>query len=137
MNQTAGDFLGNSLDVDYNAPHERSLQLGYSVDMRTYGVPGLKMAVWTAYGWGADASAMAQLYSAPGSSLHDLYWKNGQPVHGTHYEFGFIPSYTLASGRFKGTTAKFYYMHHQGTNYYSDSTSDVYRLMVNVPVNIF
>jgi hypothetical protein len=32
---------------------------------------------------------------------------------------------------------KFYYMHHHGSKYYSDSSSDVYRLMVNVPVNVF
>jgi hypothetical protein len=104
--------------------------------MKSYGVPGLKMALWTAYGWGANASVMANRYSDPGSALHDLYWKDGQPVHGTHYEFGFIPGYTFGSGKLKGATAKFYYMHHQGSRFYSDSTSDVYRLMVNLPVNV-
>jgi hypothetical protein len=137
VGQSAGNYLANSLDVDYNAPHEKSVALSYSVDMKDYGVPGLKMTLWTAYGWGADGSAMAKLYSDPASSLHDLYWKNGQPVHGTHYEFGFIPSYTIGSGKLKGTSAKFYYMHHQGQKYYPDSTSDVYRLMVNIPVNVF
>ena len=136
IGQSGGDYLANSLDVDYNAPHEKSLQLGYSIDMKRYGVPGLKMALWTAYGWGANASVMANRYSDPGSPLHDLYWKDGQPVHGTHYEFGFIPGYTFDSGKLKGATAKFYYMHHQGSHYYSDSTSDVYRLMVNLPVNV-
>ncbi len=137
VGQSAGDYLANSLDVDYNAPHEKSLQLGYTLNLKDYGVPGVKMTLWSAYGWGSDGSAMAQLYADPGSAMHNLYWKNGQPVHGTHYEFGFIPSYTVASGKFKGSTAKFYYMHHQGSTYYSDATSDVYRLMVNVPVNIF
>lgn len=137
VGQSAGDYLANSLDVDYNAPHEKSLSLSYTVNMSGYGVPGLKMTVWSAYGWGADASDMANRYADSSSALHDLYWKNGEPVHGTHYEFGFIPSYTFGSGKLKGTTAKFYYMHHHGSKYYSDSTSDVYRLMVNVPVNVF
>jgi hypothetical protein len=136
VGQSAGDYLANSLDVDYNAPHEKSLSFSYSVDMKGYGVPGLKMAIWTVYGWGANGSVMANQYLDPDSALHDLYWKNGQPVHGTHYEFGFIPGYTFDSGKLKGTTAKLYYMHHHGGQFYSDSSSDVYRLMVNVPVNV-
>jgi hypothetical protein len=49
-----------------------------------------------------------------------------------------IPSYTIPDGKFKNTSVKFYYMHHHSNSaYYPDGTSDVYRLMVNVPVNIF
>jgi hypothetical protein len=48
-----------------------------------------------------------------------------------------IPSYTVPDGKFKNASVKFYYMHHHGGQYYSDSSSDVYRLMVNVPVNVF
>ncbi|SAK57062.1 OprD family outer membrane porin [Caballeronia arationis] len=133
VGQSAGDYLSNSLDVDYNAPHEKSLSLSYSLNFKDYGVPGLKMTMWTAYGWGADATDSANRYADPNSSLHDLYWKNGEPVHGTHYEFGVIPSYTVASGKLKDTSVK----HHHGSKYYSDSTSDVCRRMVNVPVNVF
>jgi hypothetical protein len=137
LGQSAGNYLVNSLDVDYNAPHEKSLQLSHTLDAKHLGVPGLKVSTWAAYGWGADASVAARRYANPASALHGLYWKNGQPVHGTHWEVGVIPSYTLASGKFKNTSVKFYYMHHQGTEYYSDDTSDVYRLMVNMPVNVF
>jgi outer membrane porin, OprD family len=137
VGQTAGDYLANSLDVDYNAPHEKSLSLSYSLNFKDYGVPGLKMTTWTAYGWGADATTSANRYADPDSALHGLYWKDGQPVHGTHWEIGVIPSYTVASGKLKDTSVKFYYMHHHGSKYYSDSSSDVYRLMVNVPVNVF
>jgi hypothetical protein len=137
VGQSAGDYLSNSLDVDYNAPHEKSVSLSYSLNMKSYGVPGLKFTLWGAYGWGADASAMADQYADPGAPLHNLYWKNGEPVHGKHYEIGLIPSYTVSEGKLKNTTVKFYYMHHHGSNFYSDGTSDVYRLMVNVPVNVF
>ncbi|WP_250467156.1 OprD family outer membrane porin [Caballeronia sp. GAFFF2] len=137
VGQSAGDYLSNSLDVDYNAPHEKSVSLSYSLNMKEYGVPGLKFTLWGAYGWDADATAMANQYANPDSSQHGLYWKDGQPVHGTHYEIGVIPSYTVPDGKFKNTSVKFYYMHHHGSQYYSDGTSDVYRLMVNVPVNVF
>ena len=72
--------------------------------------------------------------SAP---LHDLYWKNGEPVHGHHHEFGFIPSYTLQSGRFKDTKVTFIAMWHNASRYYSDGNNMEYRLVVNVPVKVF
>jgi hypothetical protein len=133
MGQSAGDYLSNSLDVDYNQPHEKSVSLSYSLNLKDYGVPGAKFTVWGAYGWGADGSNMA--YS--GTAQAENYFVNGQPLHGTHYEIGVIPSYTIPDGKFKNTSIKFYYMHHHGSQYYSDSSSDVYRLMVNVPVNVF
>jgi len=137
VNETNGIYLTNSMDVDYNAPHEQSLQLRYTFDGKYAGVPGLKAMLWGAYGWGADASAAAAENAAPGAALHDLYWKNGQPVHGHHHEFGFIPSYTLQSGRFKDTKVTFIAMWHNGSNYYSDGNNMEYRLVVNVPVKVF
>jgi len=58
-------------------------------------------------------------------------------VHGHHHEFGFIPSYTLQSGRFKDTKVTFIAMWHNGSNYYSDGNNMEYRLVVNVPVKVF
>jgi hypothetical protein len=134
MGQSAGDYLSNSLDVDYNQPHEKSLSLSYTLNMKQYGVPGLKFTMWGAYGWDADGSAMANSGTAQAAN----YLVNGEPIHGTHYEIGVIPSYTIPDGKFKNTSVKFYYMHHHSNSaYYPDGTSDVYRLMVNVPVNIF
>ncbi|SAK64478.1 OprD family outer membrane porin [Caballeronia calidae] len=139
MGQSAGDYLSNSLDVDYNQPHEKSVSLSYTLNMKDYGVPGLKLTMWSAYGWGADGSAMAY----GGSSQAGHYWSGGavgagQPIGGTHYELGVIPSYTVPDGKFKNTSVKFYYMHHHSNSaYYPDGSSDVYRLMVNVPVNVF
>lgn len=43
LNETSGIYLANSMDVDYNAPHEKSLQLRYSLDMGYYGVQGLNL----------------------------------------------------------------------------------------------
>ena len=137
VNETNGIYLTNSMDVDYNAPHEQSLQLRYTFDGKYAGVPGLKAMFWGEYGWGADASAGAADNASESAPLHNLYWKNGEPVHGHHHEFGFIPSYTLQSGRFKDTKVTFIAMWHNASRYYSDGNNMEYRLVVNVPVKVF
>ena len=48
VNETNGIYLTNSMDVDYNAPHEQSLQLRYTFDGKYAGVPGLKAMFWGA-----------------------------------------------------------------------------------------
>ncbi|WP_133646188.1 OprD family outer membrane porin [Paraburkholderia flava] len=137
VNETNGIYLTNSMDVDYNAPHEKSLQLRYSVDGKYLGVPGFKAMLWGLTGWGADASAEAAANASTSSPFHDLYWKNGEPVHGRHHEIGFIPSYTLQSGRFKDTKITFIAMWHVAQAHYSDSNNMEYRLVVNVPIKVF
>ncbi|WP_322052054.1 OprD family outer membrane porin [Paraburkholderia bannensis] len=136
VNETNGIYLVNSMDVDYNAPHEKSFQVRYGFDGKYAGLPGAKAMLWYALGWGADGSAGAAA-NGPGSPLYGLYWKNGQPVHGSHHEFGFIPSYTLQSGRFKDTKIAFTAMWHHGSKYYSDPTNMEYRLLVSMPLKLF
>ena len=137
LNQSAGDFMSNSMDVDYNAPHEKSLQLRYSVDMGYYGAPGLSLMTWGIKGWDADAGAMANVYADPNSSLHNLYWKNGTPVYGSHWELGLLSSYVVQRGKMKNSTLQLSLMHHKAAKTYSDNSSNVFRVVLNVPVNIF
>ncbi|WP_153101886.1 OprD family outer membrane porin [Paraburkholderia hayleyella] len=137
VNETNGIYLGNSMDVDYNAPHERSLQLRYTIDASYLGLPGLRAMLWGLTGWGADASAEAARNASASSPFHDLYWKNGEPVHGRHHEIGFIPSYTLQSGRFKDTKITFIAMWHVAQAHYSDNSNMEYRLVVNLPMKVF
>jgi len=66
-----------------------------------------------------------------------IYFKNGQPVHGRHHEFGITPTYVVQSGRFKQTKIALIAMWHVGSTYYSDPTSQVYRLVVTVPARLF
>ncbi|WDD91171.1 OprD family porin [Burkholderia sp. FERM BP-3421] len=133
LNETNGIFLVNSMNVDYNAPHEKSLQLRYTFWGKDAGLPGFKAMVWALEGWGADGSASAALDSSQSS----MYWKNGAPIQGRHHEFGFIPSYTIQSGRFKDTKITFIAMWHAGSMHYSDSGNQEYRLVVNMPVKVF
>ncbi|MEM5433777.1 OprD family outer membrane porin [Paraburkholderia diazotrophica] len=131
VNETNGIYLVNSMDVDYNAPHEKSFQLRYTFDGKYAGLPGFKAMVWGVTGWGADASAGAA------SNAIGPYTRNGEYVHGTHHEIGFIPSYTLQSGRLKDTKITFIAMYHKSTAHYSDPDNMEYRLVVNVPVKVF
>lgn len=131
VNETNGIYLVNSMDVDYNAPHEKSFQLRYTFDGKYAGLPGFKAMLWGLEGWGADASAGAA------SGAIGPYTRNGEYVHGSHHEIGFIPSYTLQSGRFKNTKITFIAMYHKSSKYYSDPDNMEYRLVVNVPVKVF
>lgn len=136
MGESADDRLANSMDVDYNAPHERSIQLRYVVDMRNYGAPGLSIAVWGVKGWGADASNMAHRLS-PGASRPDLYWSRGAPVHGAHAEIGVIPTYLIQTRGLRGAVVKLTLMHHMGSDHYSDPSSNVVRLVMDIPLTVF
>jgi hypothetical protein len=137
VNETAGIYLVNSMDVDYNAPHEQSFQVRYGFDGKYAGLPGASAMLWYALGWGSDATEGALANPTPASPLYHLYWKNGQPVHGSHHEFGLIPSYTLQSGRFKDTKITFIAMWHHASQYYSDASNMEYRLVVNMPLKLF
>lgn len=137
VGEGAGDFLSNSMNVDYNAPGEQSLQLRHTVDLGSYGVPGLKIMTWGVQGWGADASASAAANADPASSLYGLYWKNGAPVHGKHWEIGMIPTYVVQTGKLKGSSVNLTLMHHRANAQYSDAGNTIYRLVLNMPMNIF
>ncbi|CAB3707708.1 OprD family outer membrane porin [Trinickia soli] len=137
IDETAGVYLVNSMDVDYNAPHEQSLQVRYTFDGKYAGMPGLLAMVWAQQGWGADTSANAARYGSNGPSYGSLYLRNGQPVHGRHHEFGFIPTYVVQSGPLKNTKVTLIAEWHVGSAYSLDSTSQVYRLLLTLPMRVF
>ncbi|AKK25020.2 OprD family outer membrane porin [Pandoraea oxalativorans] len=133
LNETDGIALANSADADYNAPHEKSVQLRYTFYGEQAGLPGFKAMIWAVTGWGADGSAGAA--NDPGKS--SVYWSNGAPVQGRHHEFGVNPSYTFRSGKLKNAKVEFIAMWHHGSAHYSEATSREYRLLVSVPLNAF
>ncbi|MGI4860669.1 MAG: OprD family outer membrane porin [Janthinobacterium lividum] len=135
--QTNGIYLANSMDMDYNAPHEQSLQLRYTFYGDQAGIPGFKTMVWALQGWGADSSAEAAANAATTATYHDLYWDNGSYIHGRHHEFGIMPTYTVQNGRMKGTKVSAFFAWHVGSAYYSDTTSKEFRLVVNMPFSFF
>lgn len=137
VNETAGDYLANSMDVDYNAPHEQSLQLRYMFDGKYANLPGFSAMLWAQQGWGADGSTGARDPGRAGTAAGTLYLRNGQPVHGRHHEFGIVPSYVVQTGRFKHLKFKLSAMWHVGSAYYPDPTGQVYRLVMTMPISAF
>jgi hypothetical protein len=137
VQETSGIFLANAMGTDFNGPHERSIQLRYKFNGDAAGMPGFQAMAWAISGRGADGSVEAGRYADPASSLHDLYWKAGQPVGGSHQEYAFKPSYTVQAGSLKGSKVSILLIvHHVSPLYPSKSFQDV-RLMVDVPFNIF
>lgn len=137
VGESWGIALANALVVDYVAPHEQSLQLRGVIDGRAFGLTGARLMLWATAGWGADASASAHAHEAADSPLHDLYWKNGQPVHGKHHEMGVYPSYIVQEGRFKGTRFSVFVVKHVATPFYSDNSSSEYKLTIETPLKAF
>ena len=137
IDETAGVYLVNSMDVDYNAPHEQSLQLRYTFDGKHAGMPGFSAMLWAQQGWGADASAAAQRFGPNAPPFGSLYVRNGQPVHGRHHEFGFIPTYVVQSGTLRNAKVTLIAQWHVGSSYYSDGANQAYRLLVTMPMQIF
>lgn len=118
LQETSGIYLANAMGVDYNAPHERSVQLRYDFDGNTAGLPGFKVFVWGIRGSGADGSAGAARYRDPGSLLHELYWSLGRPVNGRHHELGLKPTYTVQGGTFKDTKLSLSMVAHRQSVFY-------------------
>lgn len=133
LSETDGIALANSAAADYNAPHEKSLQLRYTFYGEQAGLPGFKAMLWGLTGWGADGRAGA----ANDPSQSSIYWRNGAPVQGRHHEFGVSPSYTVQRGKLKDARIAFIAMWHHGSTHYSDPTSREYRLVVSVPLKAF
>ena len=135
--ETAGIYLSNAMGVDYNAPHERSVQLRYMFDGNRAGIPGWTVMAWTVRGFGVDGSASAAAHPDPSDPLHSLYWKNGEYVRGGHREWAVKTAYVVQDGSFKGAKIAFYvYRTRVDTQYPSKSFDDV-QLMINYPIRVF
>lgn len=134
VGDTWGIRLANSVGVDFVAPHEQSLQISGALDGSKLGMRGLKVFFWATDGWGADGSVSARKYAAIDSPLHALYFKNGVAVHGSHQEFGILPSWIVQDGRLRGSKLSFIAVRHLSSAYYSDSSSLEYKFTIETPL---
>jgi hypothetical protein len=136
-NETAGVYLANAMGVDYNAPHERSVQLRYIFDGGRAGIPGLKLTAFTVHSWGGDAAAGAAVHGNPDDPQHDLYWKSGQPARGGRYEWAAKAAYLVQSGAFKDMKIAFYLYFNRIDPLYPSKSFNNAQLMINYPLRIF
>ena len=70
-------------------------------------------------------------------ALHDLYWVDGTPVHGSHHELGFDIGYKAPGAMRDPWSWKLTCVTHVASAHYSDRSFHIARLIVNFPMNIF
>ncbi len=125
VHDTNAIFLANSLFSDYNGPNEKSLQVGYALDMAGFGVPGLRLNVYTARGWGIDGTH----YKGNGYDVRNLDGEH-------HREWSLGASYVVQSGPLEATSIRAYYTAHRASREQIDGNLDEFRIVTTVPFNI-
>lgn len=125
LHDTNAIFLANSLLSDFNGPNEKSLQIGYVLNMAPFGVPGLKFNLYNARGWGIDGTH----YKGTGYDVKNLDGEN-------HYEWGIGTSYAVQSGALKDSTVRATYTTHRASKLQGDGSLDEFRVVTTIPFNI-
>ena len=134
--ETNGIFLANVYGGDYNAPHERSVQLRLRMNGAVFGLAGLDLGAWATSGWKADASKEAALHPEPADALHKLYWRNGRSAQGTNRELGMRVAYRFSSGCLKGAQVWLMTMAHRQSLNYPGSAYDKTQFVLQVPIGL-
>lgn len=123
--ETNAIFLANSLLSDFNGPNEKSIQIGYVLNMAEYGVPGLKFNVYEARGFGIDGTHYT-------GTAYDVKNMNGEK----HQEYGIGTSYTLQDGPLKASTVRATYTTHRASANQVDGSLNELRVVTTIPFNI-
>lgn len=123
--ETNAIFLANSLLSDFNGPNEKSIQIGYVLNMAEYGVPGLKFNAYEARGFGIDGTHYT-------GTAYDVKKMDGEK----HQEYGIGTSYTLQDGPLKASTFRATYTTHRASANQVDGSLNELRLVTTIPFNI-
>lgn len=137
LQETSGIYLANAMGNDFNAPREKSVQLRYRFGASGPGAPSFGLMMWAISGWGADGAAGANAYGPEGGVADNPYRKNGAPIGGTHQEYGFNPSFTFQSGALKGARVFMVVTIHNVSARYPGKSFRDWRIMADVPLQIF
>jgi hypothetical protein len=130
--ESTGNYMANSLYSDYNGPNEKSWQLRYDLDFAAYGVPGLTASLWHAKGWDIDGTH----YDGDRNGHNTGY--NVRSLDGAkHNENGLMLAYVIQSGTLKNTVLRTIVYNHRASGGQIDGSYDEFRLVANVPINIF
>lgn len=125
VHDTNAIFLANSLYSDYNGPNEKSFQIGYALNMAPYGMPGLRLNLYTARGWGIDGTH----YDGTGYDVRHLDGEH-------HEEWGVGASYAIQDGSLKDTAVRVTYTAHRASRAQIDGNVDELRVITTIPFNI-
>ncbi|MNJ46505.1 Porin D precursor [compost metagenome] len=122
VGESGANYLAHVLYSDYSGPNEKSIRIGYDLDMGYFGVPGLMLNVYTARGWGIDGSH----YAGKGYNVRSLDGEH-------HYEVGVGGGYAVNSGRLKGASIKALYWAHRASENQIDGNANELRIITTVP----
>ncbi|GAB3260436.1 OprD family porin [Chitinimonas naiadis] len=131
--ETNGILLANVFGADYNAPNERSVQLRLRLDGRQLAIPQADLTVWAIHGWGVNAEVEAARHANPTDYLHGLYWRQEQPIAGSHGELGIRLGYGFTSGRLKQGRLSLLAMSHRQTAYYPSKDFTKLQIVLQLP----
>ncbi|WP_040263235.1 OprD family porin [Pseudomonas massiliensis] len=119
-------FLANAVQLsDFNAPHERSWQARYDLDMSLYGAPGLQLSAAYVRGFGIDGSQVD-----PRGGYAYLGYGQG----GKHWERDLEARYVVQSGKAKGAVFSLRHNAHRGNSAQAELDTDQFRLAVEYPL---
>lgn len=120
-------FLANAVSYsDFNGANERSYQIRYDLDMKAFGVPGLKFAVRYVRGDDIDGTKADPLGGYAGL----------QGDGGKHWERNFDVKYTVQSGPAKDLALRLRQATHRANEAQGEGDVDEVRLIVEYPLEI-
>ena len=119
-------FLTNAVQLsDFNAPHERSWQLRYDLDLAALGLPGLSMAAAYVRGTGIDGSHV----DPRGGYAYLGYGEGGQ-----HWERDLMLQYRVPEGPVKGLRLVLMHNSHRANAAQTELNTDQLRVAVEYPL---
>ncbi len=119
-------FLSNAVQLsDFNAPHEKSWQARYDLNLATYGLPGLNLSAAYVRGFDIDGRQ-----ADPRGGYAYLGYGQG----GKHWERDLEAKYVIQSGKAKGTTFSVRHNVHRGNAAQAELDADQIRLAVEFPL---
>lgn len=125
VGDSGANYLANYLYSDYNGPNEKSMRIGYDLNMVYYGVPGLTLNIYTARGWGIDGTH----YTGTGYNVRNLDGEH-------HYEYGIGVGYVVQSGKLKDSSLKALYWTHRASANQIDGNLNELRIITTVPFKL-
>ncbi|MEN0106533.1 MAG: OprD family outer membrane porin, partial [Pseudomonas sp.] len=129
-------MLANSMQYsDFNAPHERSWQLRYELDLADW-LPGLSLM--TAYTRGSQIDGS---HAAEGGAYNPLDDDSGEfePLYGDggkHWERNIAINYEVADGAAKGLSLSLLQSTHRANSAQGEGSQDELQLIVQYPLHL-
>ncbi|MCO6057203.1 OprD family porin [Pseudomonas sp. MOB-449] len=120
-------FLSNSMQYsDFNAPDEKSYRVGYTLNMASYGVPGLTFMATYVKGEDIDGTKADPLGGYAG-----LYGADGE-----HHETNLDLKYVVQEGAAKDLSFRARQAFHRANADQGEGDIDEFRLIVEYPLSI-